>query len=98
MNRLNEKIDNLGTDMQWMKNALIEWAQAIDHDDQTNSLIEKYCKEDRRVVEVSKLFCFVLRDLNKISLRCEMINKIMDKYSFLIRHLRCEDKRHKKRL
>ncbi|XP_031638654.1 coiled-coil domain-containing protein 39 [Contarinia nasturtii] len=51
MTRLNEKIDNLGTDMQWMKNALIEWAQAIDHDDQTNTLIDKYCKEDKRKAE-----------------------------------------------
>lgn len=52
MNRLNEKIDNLGVDMQWMKNALIEWAQAIDHDDQTNALIEKYCKDDKKRADV----------------------------------------------
>lgn len=64
MNRLNEKIDNLGTDMQWMKNALIEWAQAIDHDDQTNALIEKYCKEDKRKAEVSGLKTFSTRFSN----------------------------------
>lgn len=52
-NRLNEKIDGLGTDMQWMKNALIEWAQAIDHNENTNTLIEKYCKEDRKKAEVN---------------------------------------------
>lgn len=52
MSRLNEQIDNLGTDMQWMKNALIEWAQAIDHDEKTNALIEKYCKEDKKRVDV----------------------------------------------
>lgn len=53
MRRLNEKIDSLGTDMQWMKNALIEWAQAIDHDEQTNALIEKYCKEDKKKADVT---------------------------------------------
>lgn len=56
MNLLNEKIDSLGIDMQWMKNALIEWAQAIDHDEQTNALIEKYCKEDKRKADVSLVF------------------------------------------
>lgn len=59
MNRLNEKIDNLGTDMQWMKNALIEWAQAIDHDEQTNALIEKYCKEDKKRADVCNSFDFM---------------------------------------
>lgn len=53
MRRLNDKIDSLGTDMQWMKNALIEWAQAIDHDEQTNALIEKYCKEDKKKADVT---------------------------------------------
>lgn len=53
MSRINEKIDFLGTDMQWMKNALIEWAKAIDHDDNTNALIEKYCKEDQKRADVS---------------------------------------------
>lgn len=53
MSRLNEKIDSLGTDMQWMKNALIEWAQAIDHNEQTNALIEKYCNEDRKKADVT---------------------------------------------
>lgn len=50
---INEKIDYFGTDMQWMKNALIEWAKAIDHDDNTNALIEKYCKEDQKKADVS---------------------------------------------
>lgn len=52
MNRINEKIDQLGGEMQWMKDALIEWAQAIDNDDKTNALIDKYCKEDQKRVEV----------------------------------------------
>lgn len=52
MNRINEKIDRLGGEMQWMKDALIEWAQAIDNDDKTNALIEKYCREDEKKVEV----------------------------------------------
>lgn len=52
-NRLNEKIDNLGNEMQWMKNALIEWAKAIDHDENTNALIEKYCKEDKKKADVN---------------------------------------------
>lgn len=52
MNRINEKIDQLGGDMQWMKDALIEWAQAIDNDDKTNALIEKYCREDQKKADV----------------------------------------------
>lgn len=52
MNRINEKIDQLGGDMQWMKDALIEWAQAIDNDDKTNTLIEKYCREDEKRADV----------------------------------------------
>lgn len=54
MNRINEKIDHLGGDMQWMKDALIEWAQAIDNDDKTNTLIEKYCREDEKRADVSR--------------------------------------------
>lgn len=50
---LNSKIDNLGADMQWMKTALIEWAQAIQQNEQTNVLIEKYCKDDFKRVDVS---------------------------------------------
>lgn len=53
MTRINEKIDHLDVDMQWMKNALIEWAQAIDHDDATNALIAKYCIEDEKKANVS---------------------------------------------
>lgn len=52
MNQINDKIDHLGSDMQWMKNALIEWAKAIDHDDSTNALIEKYCREDEKRANV----------------------------------------------
>lgn len=50
--RLNEKIDNLGSDMQWMKHALIEWTKAIEQDEQTNALIEKYCKDDVKRADV----------------------------------------------
>lgn len=50
--RLNEKIDSLGSDMQWMKQALIEWAKAIEQDEQTNNLIEKYCKDDVKRADV----------------------------------------------
>lgn len=52
MTQINEKIDNLGDDMQWMKNALIEWAKAIEHDDKANDLIQKYCKEDQKQADV----------------------------------------------
>lgn len=52
MNQINDKIDHLGNDMRWMKNALIEWAKAIDHDDSTNALIDKYCKEDEKRANV----------------------------------------------
>lgn len=54
MNRINEKIDQLGSDMQWMKDALIEWAQAIDNDDKTNALIDKYCREDQKKADVRR--------------------------------------------
>lgn len=56
---LNKKIDSLGDDMQWMKQALIEWTQAIQKDEQTNALIEKYCKDDQKkahVLHLSRLF------------------------------------------
>lgn len=58
---LNKKIDGLGADMQWMKQALIEWTQAIQQDEQTNALIEKYCKDDQKKAHVwhlSPLFWF----------------------------------------
>lgn len=55
MNRINEKIDNLGGEMQWMKEALIEWAQAIDNDDKTNALIEKYCQDDQKKADVMQI-------------------------------------------
>lgn len=55
MNKINEKIDQLGGDMQWMKDALIEWAQAIDSDDKTNALIEKYCVEDQKRADVRRI-------------------------------------------
>lgn len=52
MIRLNDKIDRLGTDMHWMRNALIEWTQAIEEEGQTNELIAKYCKEDQKKADV----------------------------------------------
>lgn len=52
---LNKKIDNLGADMQWMKQALIEWTQAIQQDEQTNELIDKYCKDDHKKAHVFHL-------------------------------------------
>lgn len=38
--------------MQWMKQALIEWTQAIQQDEQTNALIEKYCQDDHKKAHV----------------------------------------------
>lgn len=52
MQRMNEKIDSLGTDMQWMKDALLEWNRAIDRDEQTNALIKNYCKDDQKRANV----------------------------------------------
>lgn len=49
---LNKKIDSLGADMQWMKQALSEWTQAIQQDEQTNALIEQYCKDDHKKAHV----------------------------------------------
>lgn len=43
--------------MQWMKHALIEWAQAIQQDEQTTALIEKYCKDDKKRADV-----FIIHD------------------------------------
>lgn len=54
MLKLNEKIDNMGSDMLWMKHALIEWTRAMDEGDQTNALIEKYCKDDQKRADVSE--------------------------------------------
>lgn len=52
MQRLNEKIDTFGSDMQWMKGALIEWSQAIEQDERTNELVKKFCKEDEKRANV----------------------------------------------
>lgn len=52
MERLNEKIDSFGSDMQWMKSALLEWSQAIEQDEQTNALVSKYCKDDEKRAKV----------------------------------------------
>ena len=52
MEPINEKIDSFGSDMQWMKGALLEWSQAIEQDEQTNALIAKYCKDDEKRANV----------------------------------------------
>lgn len=38
--------------IHWMKEALDEWTTAMARGDETNKLIEKYCKEDRKRAEV----------------------------------------------
>lgn len=39
--------------IHWMKEALDEWTTAMARGDETNKLIEKYCKEDRKRAEVN---------------------------------------------
>lgn len=56
MQRLNEKIDTFGSDMQWMKSALIEWTQAIEQDERTNELVKKFCMEDEKRANVRNDF------------------------------------------
>lgn len=53
--------------MQWMKQALVEWTQAIQQDEQTNALIEKYCKDDHKKAHVLLLSpLFMLTNPNDI--------------------------------
>lgn len=66
MVRLNSKIDNLGADMQWMKVSLIEWTKAIDHEEQTKALIEKYCIGDEKKAEVRRSRFSMFRFFKKI--------------------------------
>lgn len=61
MERLNEKIDSFGSDMQWMKSALLEWSQAIEQDEQTNTLVAKYCKDDEKRANVGNFIRFFLQ-------------------------------------
>lgn len=46
--KLNSAIDEMSSEMHWMKHALIEWMQAMEQGNQTNSLIAKYCKNDQK--------------------------------------------------
>lgn len=69
MLQLNEKIDRLGADMHWMRDALIEWTQAIEQGGQTNELIEKYCQDDQKKANVmNRSLTYNLFLTNKIKL------------------------------
>lgn len=46
-------MDALSNKIQWSKDALDEWKQAMVHGDETNKLIAKYCKEDEQQANVS---------------------------------------------
>lgn len=46
--KLNSAIDEMSSEMHWMKHALIEWMQAMEQGNQTISLIAKYCKNDQK--------------------------------------------------
>lgn len=45
---MNSAIDEMSSEMHWMKHALIEWMQAMEQGNQTISLIAKYCKNDQK--------------------------------------------------
>lgn len=42
--------------IHWMKEALDEWTTAMARGDETNKLIDKYCKEDKKRAEVSRFY------------------------------------------
>lgn len=44
--------------IHWMKEALDEWTTAMARGDETNKLIEKYCKDDKKRAEVRHNFTF----------------------------------------
>lgn len=50
-------MDNLGSEISWIKNALIEWKEAMKSGEDATALIEKYCKQDERYANV----CFTAK-------------------------------------
>lgn len=44
--------DKLLENIQWAKSALSEWREVMLRGDQTNKLIQKFCKQDIGVAEV----------------------------------------------
>ncbi|KAJ6635984.1 Coiled-coil domain-containing protein 39 [Pseudolycoriella hygida] len=49
--KLCETMEKSSAKIHWMKEALNEWTSAMARGDETNKLIEKYCKEDRKRAE-----------------------------------------------
>lgn len=47
--------------IHWMKEALDEWTTAMARGDETNKLIEKYCKDDRKRAEVNYIDRFCIK-------------------------------------
>lgn len=45
-------MDNMARDIHWMKSALAEWQQAMQRGEETNALIEKYCRDDEKRAEL----------------------------------------------
>lgn len=52
MEKLCQSMEKSSAKIHWMKEALDEWTAAMARGDETNKLIEKYCKEDRKRAEV----------------------------------------------
>lgn len=52
MEKLCQTMEKSTAQIHWMKEALDEWTTAMARGDETNKLIEKYCKEDRKRAEV----------------------------------------------
>lgn len=46
--KLYENMEKFSGKINWMKEALDEWSTAMARGDETNKLIEKYCKEDKK--------------------------------------------------
>lgn len=67
-NRLNGTIDAMSSDMHWMKNAIVEWMQAMEHGNRTNELIEKYCKSDQKRADAL--------DLRRCKLQTNILNNV----------------------
>lgn len=55
MEKLYQTMEQSTAKIHWMKEALDEWTTAMARGDETNKLIEKYCKEDRKRAEVNLL-------------------------------------------
>lgn len=91
--KLNNAIDDLSSEMHWMKHALIEWMQAMEQGNQTIALIDKYCKNDLKRADAldmrrRKLQTDILRNATLLRELCDeqtTLEQTLDRTAHLYR-------------